>query len=202
MRLARAEQGCATLTMPKKRASDTIRLATVQCTKKKKSISAAATTHTMTVPMQLQTTSNLSATQSRQTLPDFAERSTDTLDAIGADVDQRTKKTHMATLSPVGTNPAWPRTNRSTVVRGEGPWTAALSKTKRHLHTRLRCVKLKYRCHVERTFEQQVESRRWSFRRIRTCAADLECYGEISLALMEFARPTLICFVKNADSST
>ena len=28
------------------------------------------------------------------------------------------------------------------------------------------------------------------------------CYGEMLLALVEFARPTLICFVKNADSST
>ena len=48
----------------------------------------------MTVPMQLQKkTSNLSATQSRHTLPERAERSTDALDAIGADVDQRAKKT-------------------------------------------------------------------------------------------------------------
>ena len=43
--------------------------------------------------MQLQKTSNLSATQSRHTLPERAERSTDALDAIGADVGQQATKT-------------------------------------------------------------------------------------------------------------
>ena len=94
MRLARAEQSCATLTMPNKRDSDTIRLATVQCTQKNERQRGGHNSHHDAASATAEK-SNLSATQGRQTLPEFAEKITHALDAIGADVDQRAKKSKL-----------------------------------------------------------------------------------------------------------
>ena len=90
MRLARAEQSCATLTMPKKRASDTIRLATVQCTKKKEHQRGGHNSHD---DGSNATADNVKSERNSKS-PNLARLCrTDALDAIGADVDQRAKKT-------------------------------------------------------------------------------------------------------------